>query len=319
MRAALGSTGLSLSAVLPEVDPQLESLVRHCTTPIVSERARDMATVADELALVRAGLDGDAPSGPVDPLTATEGDVLEDRFEVRRRLGKGSTAVGLWCHDRTHNRDVVLKVASSGDSDLRLDAKADSGDADALIDHLVATGMLFEDQGMLYIGPEGERSYGFRHFMELTSVFTSPPLFVIRHGRDELGYLDPMSLLTNDRSYATVLLAGRNWKITNIDWKRRFAWVEPADGGGRSRWFGGGRPLSSTLCDGIRDVASGIDPAGVTLSERARNALTDVRQELRSAQPGLSRWCWMRPGRCGGAGRANRRTRRCGTRSVIWP
>ena len=70
--------------------------------------------------------------------------------------------------------------------------------------------MLFEDQGMLSIGPEGERSYGFRHFMELTSVFTSPPLFVVRHGREELGYLDPMSLLTNDRSYATVLLAGRN-------------------------------------------------------------------------------------------------------------
>src|SRR5690606_5778753 len=126
MRAALGSTGLSLSAVLPEVDPQLESLVRRCTTPIVSERTGDMAAVADELALVRAGLDGDAPSGPVDPLTAAEGDVLEDRFEVRRRLGKGSTAVGLWCHDRTHDRDVVLKVASSGDSDLRLDAEADA-------------------------------------------------------------------------------------------------------------------------------------------------------------------------------------------------
>lgn len=165
-------------------------------------------------------------------------------------------------------------------------AAIESGDAEAIVDHLVRTGMLFEDQGMLSIGPEGERSYGFRHFMELTSVFTSPPLFVIRHGREELGYLDPTSLLTNDRSYATVLLAGRNWKITSIDWNRRFAWVEPADGGGRSRWFGGGRPLSSTLCDAIRDVASGVDPAGVTLTERARNALADVRSELRFAEAG---------------------------------
>ena len=162
----------------------------------------------------------------------------------------------------------------------------ESGDADAIVDHLVRSGMLVEEQGMLSIGPEGERSYGFRHFMELTSVFTSPPSFVIRHGRNELGYLDPTSLLTNDRSYATVLLAGRNWKVTSIDWKRRFAWVEPAEGGGRSRWSGGGRPLSSVLCDAIRDVASGVDPAGVTLTERARNALVDVRREFRFAEPG---------------------------------
>ena len=102
----------------------------------------------------------------------------------------------------------------------RLPAYADaieSGDAEQILEHLVATGMLVDDAGMLSIGPEGERSYGFRHFMELTSVFTSPPSFVVRHGANELGHLDPTALLTNDRSYATVLLAGRSWKITSID------------------------------------------------------------------------------------------------------
>lgn len=161
----------------------------------------------------------------------------------------------------------------------------ESGDADLIIDHLVDSGMLFEDEGMLSIGPEGERSYGFRHFMELTSVFTSEPTFVVRHGANELGHLDPTSLLTNDRSYATVLLAGRSWQITSIDWKRRFAWVEPAKQPGHSRWHGSGRALSAELCDAMRQVASGVDPAGVTLSERARAALADTRADFPFARP----------------------------------
>jgi ATP-dependent Lhr-like helicase len=171
----------------------------------------------------------------------------------------------------------------------RLPAYADaieSGDADQIVEHLVNSGMLVDDGGMLSIGPEGERSYGFRHFMELTSVFTSPPTFVVRHGANELGHLDPTALLTNDRSYATVLLAGRSWKITSIDWDRKFAWVEPSDQAGRSRWFGAGRSLSAELCDAMRTVASGIDPAGVTLTERARAGLTEARSEFRFAQPG---------------------------------
>jgi ATP-dependent Lhr-like helicase len=117
-------------------------------------------------------------------------------------------------------------------------------------------------------------------------VFTSPPTFLVRHGANELGHLDPTSLLTNDRSYATVLLAGRSWKITSVDWTRRFAWVEPAQDHGRSRWFGSGQSLGSELCDSMREVASGSDPADVTISQRAADGLADLRSELAFARPG---------------------------------
>jgi len=162
------------------------------------------------------------------------------------------------------------------------------GDAEQILEHLLDTGMLVDDAGMLSIGPEGERSYGFRHFMELTSVFTAPPTFVIRHGANELGHLDPSSLLTNDRSYATVLLAGRSWKITSIDWNRRFAWVEPTDRQGRSRWNGSGRALGNELCRAMRDVATGTDPAGVVLTTRAEAGLADMRNELSFARPDVT-------------------------------
>lgn len=112
--------------------------------------------------------------------------------------------------------------------------------------------MLFDDgYGILSMGPGGEAAYGRRHFLDLTSAFTSNPLLV-RHGSKEIGYLDPIALLTQDRSFASVLLAGRAWKVTSIDWTRRFAWVEPQDGSGRSRWLGDSQPLSAPLCGAIR-------------------------------------------------------------------
>jgi len=163
-----------------------------------------------------------------------------------------------------------------------------SGLADQILDHLIASGMLFDDgYGILSMGPGGETSYGYRHFLDLTSAFTSNPLFVVRHGNKEIGYLDPVALLTHDRHFATVLLAGRPWKVTSIDWDRRFAWVEPIESGGRSRWLGDAQPLSAPLCDAIRNVLAGVDPAGVTLTTRASSSLSELREQF----------AWVRHGR----------------------
>ena len=161
-----------------------------------------------------------------------------------------------------------------------------SGDAAVIVDFLVDSGMLVDDAGMLSIGPEGEHSYGFRHFIDLTGSFTSPPGFVARHGKDELGVLDAASLLTNEGYYETVLLGGRSWKINYIDWNRQAVWVEPATTQGRSRWYGSGQALSAELCDAVRRVAAGVDPAGVTFTQRAQAVMAEMRTELSFARPG---------------------------------
>jgi serine/threonine protein kinase len=126
VRAALGSSGLSLAAVLPEVDPVLDAVIRQCTNPIVSERYERMSDVAAALAVARTAVSGEPIDAEVDPLVADDGDVLAGRFEVKRRLGKGSTATALWCHDRTHDRDVVLKVSLGTASDDRVRAEAEA-------------------------------------------------------------------------------------------------------------------------------------------------------------------------------------------------
>ena len=42
----------------------------------------------------------------------------------------------------------------------------------AVVDHMVGTGFLFNEAGVMWFGRAGKRSYGFRHFMEVLSVFT---------------------------------------------------------------------------------------------------------------------------------------------------
>ena len=37
-----------------------------------------------------------------------------------------------------------------------------------------------------------------------------------------------------------LLLGGRSWRVTYIDWRRRRCFVEPADSGGKARWMTGG-------------------------------------------------------------------------------
>jgi ATP-dependent Lhr-like helicase len=145
-----------------------------------------------------------------------------------------------------------------------------------LVDHLIATGVLFEDQGLMWIGAEGERSYGFRHFTDLTSVFVTEPLLSVRHGQAELGSVHPISVERRDDRPAVLLLASRAWKVRQVDWRRKHVFVEPTDARGRSRWIGPGRPLFATLCRATRTVLAGDDP-GVTLSRRATDALERAR------------------------------------------
>lgn len=67
--------------------------------------------------------------------------------------------------------------------------------AQPIVKHLVTEGYLDQDDGLLFIGPEAERRFGHRHFMDLTAVFTAPPQFTVLQGRIEIGRTDP-SLLT---------------------------------------------------------------------------------------------------------------------------
>jgi ATP-dependent Lhr-like helicase len=139
--------------------------------------------------------------------------------------------------------------------------------------YLVEQGYLDSDGGMLFIGPEAERRFGHRHFMNLMAVFTAPPEFTVLHGRDEIGRTDPSLLADRVEGPRLLLLGGRNWRVTWTDWKRRRCFVEPAESGGRARWPSDGvGGLSYEIARSMRDVLLGAD-VPVAITQRAAGIL----------------------------------------------
>jgi len=148
-----------------------------------------------------------------------------------------------------------------------------------ILSHMLHAGILASDGGVLGIGPAGEKLFGRRNFLDLVAVFTTPAMVTVMHGRQELGVVDPVSLTGQPDQPPILLLAGRPWLVTSIDWKRRLAWVEPAAGAGKSRWLGGARSLHFDLCRAIQRCASDGQVPGI-LSKRAVAKLTEVVDEF---------------------------------------
>ncbi|RLQ04595.1 DEAD/DEAH box helicase [Micromonospora sp. BL1] len=148
-----------------------------------------------------------------------------------------------------------------------------------IVRHLVDQGYLDSDSDMLYIGPESERRFGHRHFMGMTAVFVGAPEFTVLVGRDELGRVDPALLTEEVQGDRRLLLNGRSWRVTYIDWRRRRCFVEPAESGGKARWTTGGwAGLGFELTRAMREVLLGVDPP-VKLTHRAAKRLAQEREE----------------------------------------
>ena len=182
-----------------------------------------------------------------------------------------------------------------------------AADGDAIFEHLLAEGYLDRDGDLAFIGPEAERRFGRRHFMELMAVFTAPPEFVVLDGRREIGSVGDDVLLADPEGTSRVLLlGGRAWQVTHVDWKRRRCFVEATDLPGKARWSGLGAGLSFEITRGMRDVVLGDEPRGVTFSRRATEAVTDLRDHhagdvdgastVLRQDGGLHWWTWAGTG-----------------------
>ncbi|MDQ2706430.1 MAG: DEAD/DEAH box helicase [Actinomycetota bacterium] len=180
-----------------------------------------------------------------------------------------------------------------------------AADGAEILDYLVTEGFLDTDGDLAFIGPETERRFGRRHFMDLMAVFAAAPEFLVYAGRDEIGSVGDDALLADAAGAPRVLLlAGRAWLVTHVDWKRRRCYVEPTDLPGRAKWGGQGGGLSFEITRGMRDVLLGADPAGVQLSKRAQATLAELREHhagyvvadgtviRRSADGNVHWWTW---------------------------
>ena len=163
-------------------------------------------------------------------------------------------------------------------------AKIPGEDREAILKHMLDSGYLQDDQGILWLGREGEENFGYRNFMELFSVFTSTPEFAVYWGRQHLGSVHESTFLARNEGPIQLSLAGRAWRVEELNWSDRTAFVSPAQERGISRWLGLGRPLSFDLCRKIRGVLTS-DGGYEYLSRRATEGLAEAREEF----------CWLKP------------------------
>lgn len=162
-------------------------------------------------------------------------------------------------------------------------ARMSKEDQEAIVTHMLDSGYLQEDEGILWLGREGEEEFGFRNFMELFSVFTSPAEFAVYSGRQHLGSVHESTFITRDEGPVRLSLAGRAWRVQEINWSERTAYVIPEEERGISRWLGLGRSLSFRLCRQIRTVLTDNETYGY-LSQRAASRLSEAREEF----------CWLK-------------------------
>jgi ATP-dependent helicase Lhr and Lhr-like helicase len=168
-----------------------------------------------------------------------------------------------------------------------------------IVEWMLTQEILWEDEGILWFGKRGEEEFGRKHFLELVSVFVSPPLFSVLHGRQELGFVDEMTFFGKQSDPRVLLLGGRAWWVNHLDWQRRVAYVEPADSVGRSRWQGQGQVLHYDLCQSIKFVLAS-EKMSERWSHRVRDRIGVLREEqawLESANTAVvsdndGRLCW---------------------------
>ncbi len=154
-----------------------------------------------------------------------------------------------------------------------------------LVDHLVQTDVLSMDGELLQIGPEAERLYGGRNYLELTAVFADPPTLAVVHGRTTVGSVHVRSVLSQLQVHddGVLLLAGRDWGIRDVDWKRRVVTVEPVrHGAGRATWIGAGPEVAFATAQAVRRaMTASTAPEGVRLGKRAVTARQGLLEEFR--------------------------------------
>ena len=158
-----------------------------------------------------------------------------------------------------------------------------------VIDHMVATSYLLDTYGVLQIGPATEKQFGRAHYKDLLASFSGTQLLLGRCGSAEVGYIDP-TMLAGDKPPRLLLLAGKSWRITEVDWKRQTVWLEPAKEGGTARWTGSGRTLSREIAQGILHALRQGAGEHTVISKRALLEIEQVIEDLPETEsdPALS-------------------------------
>ncbi len=152
-------------------------------------------------------------------------------------------------------------------------------DAQLLIDTMLERRILYEADGLLSLGEEGERRYGRRNFFELYAVFSAPTVMRVLYRRTEVGTVQSLfvrSCLDQDDGLL-FRLGGRSWAVTHVDFERAVVQVVKAERGRVPSWLGYPSMLSFELCQEMKRTLAD-DDAPPWIGESGRRELRLLRR-----------------------------------------
>jgi ATP-dependent Lhr-like helicase len=132
---------------------------------------------------------------------------------------------------------------------------------DRLIEWMIQNGSLLLVSGRLILGPQAERRFGRRNFMELYAVFSSPQSYNVETvNRQIIGTLTQDFVDGLVDGVSCFLLGGRAWAVFHVVHKDRLVVVTPAPRGRQPTW-GGFLPqfLGFHLCQKILEIVTTND------------------------------------------------------------
>ena len=159
-------------------------------------------------------------------------------------------------------------------------AELDEPARDELVEQMLQKEILSDQEGRLWLGPKGEKSYGRANFRALYAAFEMPRMVTVQYARQELGTVDATFLATLDEADepASFTLGGRAWRVVDIEWRRGRCTVKPADAGRAPRWTGSPKHLSHALCQAMRRILLD-DYEDESWSKRSQTQLEHLRAE----------------------------------------
>ena len=124
-----------------------------------------------------------------------------------------------------------------------------------LVNHLIKNSYLSEESGLLSMGIKAEKTFGYKNFMEIYSVFSTPVDYkVITVGGQLLGTIEWQFADVLEENFCFILSAN-SWIVKRIDHDKLMVWVEKAPFGKAPKW-GGFSPhiLSYNVCRKIKQI-----------------------------------------------------------------
>lgn len=151
---------------------------------------------------------------------------------------------------------------------------------DALLAHLTLHDFLFLSGCRYSLGDKAERLFGRKNFAELYAVFSTPVMYRVLAGAQEIGSIEPTFVERLVEGMSSFLLGGRAWVVAHVLHSEREVQVTPAPAGKKPTW-GGYLPqfLGREVCQRIRELLVDDKVPGY-LDEAAAKALTELRADL---------------------------------------